>query len=1637
MARYTTRDIEEIIASSDLAENKKAGYARDSKNPDVWKRAGIQPRQAGAGQTGSASSSANVKTASGNTADSQMLNNIRKYTQKGYKNLNDSERAEMDSIMDAVSQSTSDAINNYSGEWDFSKAVLPGGTEFSGDDYDAYMKYWTDRSNERSAGNSGKTHLADEAFVKSALYNFPGAKQFARFWEEHIDPILGTNLVDSDALAEEMAQIQEDQKVASTAGALGGNLAGYYLGAKFASAIPVLGGAAGQAANSIANAATRGQMSQQAVQAGAKHIQNVLGDMTLDVTLDTLPQLIGAAQDGASAGDVAGLAAESTLQNLAINAGGELFGMAAPVALNRLRRANDSVSDRAAQQIPFLRNQAAQADNIEIPRLRDRIDQMGDLSALGEQTAKTGADTAESAYRAAAEAISEAAARQADNFVDMANVNDMDALDFAEAPNKIKSMPKTTVPGGSRFRTLDNEVSKLVRMYGDDSLLNDLDDFRKNIVEFENTGSVQAADNASRALGRLDSALQGRTYTDGGTRTKSGAQKRAGTTYTYGREYAGINDLVEDAQQQFDDVFENTGTLNELPALGDEDISEVIPESARERNPVSAMERRTDRLVYQDDSASGDEWDQLMAGTRQFFGGEDPDLDYLKRSQRQAARNGEYVTRTATNTLRNSETVKNNPQLQAILRDEIESGNLNFRTVTEDESIRAAKEALEKDSVAETERLMSSNWKNAQDFDGAMMVLKSAADSGDHDAVREIIQKIASEGHDAGVRLQALEKYSRTAEGAIAKAQNILDAEIRNWQAASPNDAKEAKRVADEILGRVDEMLSTRNVVDGDGIRRAVQDIVGNSRISGQIDGEDVNEIARLLQNGYADQVESTVNAILATQQYGISDETIDEVIAIFNDANKLPSNSRQRVALEQKAYALLANEVTTTNWRDKWDTWRYLSMLSKPATHERNMIGNVGMNIISGVKNNLAAVMEAGLDRIAPNRVQRTRSVLNPLSGTDRGLIRAAADDAENVAYRALSGSKYNATGGIKGQSKAFRSGPGRAIQWLADKNSGLLEAEDWIGLKAKYSTSLAGYLKANGLGVDALKSTDEAIQNVVNQGREFAINEAQRATFHEQSVLADRLSQFSRALNESSGKADNAIGMLIEGIVPFKKTPINIVKTAGRYSPLNIANAVKKGVQAVKSGKYTASEVLDSLASGLTGTGIMALGAYLGSQGIIRGSGTGDEEQDAFDELQGAQNYSLVTDDGSYTIDWAAPSVLPLLVGVELQQSMSDGGVDSSDIINAITSLADPIIETTMMSGISDALSAVQYADDDANVLSTFATNALTGYATQGIPSSLGAITRAIDNTRRTAYSDSTGAAGELEYTLNSTKNKIPFLSDDAPEYRDAWGRTQENYEGGGGLLGNLAYQFFSPGYYSEENTTPNDTYLQALYNSTGEATVLPKNISRTYDSGQKMTGEEYSEAQRIAGQTSYDFINALRDKRWDISASDQADIVSDLYGLSKAIALEEVVGKDMSDSNAKLYNIYQESGTRGLIDYLTMDADVKANAGGTKQADVIAYLQDSGMDDNTAGDYLVTSGKVSLDSDGERNNNGLVYDQYGGAGLYQYVQMNNYDFNGDGRKTQDDVIAFLDRSDMSPTQKAYFFRLRYPKSKNNPYS
>ena len=1113
--------------------------------------------------------------------------------------------------------------------------------------------------------------------------------------------------------------------------------------------------------------------------------------------------------------------------------------------------------------------------------------------------------------------------------------------DIAETVQKTRPIPKSEIPKTSKLSRLDSDVTKLVKWYGDDSDIDRLVEFRKVLSDFENTGSLEYLSKIDEIASQLETSMKGKTYTYKDRLNKNGSIKRKGTTYTYG-DTGGIDAALEDSLSAIDEIYTLKSTQ---PAI-------------QQNNEIPSFKNS-------DGMTNEEYFDTFLAGGKLESRTEIPRLEELKMSS------GEYVTKTATNTLSNSELFKNNPKMQQILQEEIDSGRMTFNTVTEDESIKAAQDAFKKDPVAEAERLMSSDsWKEAKDFDGGMMLLKSASDSGDYDTVRHMAKKIASEGHDAGVRLQALDKYSRTAEGTIAKAQSILDKQIKEWASNSVNDAAEVKRVSDLLKSEIKSISESASYQD---IESAVKSIIGESKISKQITDQDITEISRMLKKGYASDIENTIDTILATQQYGISDEIIEVVQNIFEQANKFGENSKKRVLLENKAYALLANEITNSSWQDKWDTWRYLSMLSKPATHERNIIGNVGMNVVSGVKNNIAAALESTVDAVSPNGIQRTKSILNPLSESDRSLISYAAKDADEVAYRALSGSKYGVKEGIEGQAKAFRSGPGKFIQKVADTNSALLEVEDYAGLKAKYSTSLAGYLKANKVDATIFDATDDASKAFLDKAREYAISEAKKATFHEESTFADALSKFSQNMRNSDNVRDKAIGAMIEGVVPFKKTPINIVKTAGRYSPLSIVDAVfNKLPKALKSsgnnaGKYTVSQAIDSLASGLTGTGIMMLGAYMGSKGLIRGKGTGDEAQDSFDQLRGQQNYSIQFGDGSYTIDWMAPSVLPLLVGVELQKAWEDkGNIDSSELFNSIASLADPIVETTMMSGVSNALSNVRYSDSDTGILSSFATGLATGYATQGIPSTLGAVARAIDNTRRDSSGTQKGVLGQLEYTLNSTKNKIPYLSEQMPEYRDAWGRTQENFSGGdGSLASNLAYQLFSPGYYSEGNTTSNDAYLQKLYDKTGESDILPKKVSRSYN-GEKIDPYTYSRVQKNVGQKSYELIDYLRTSdRSGMSDVMQAEIIPDIYSYAKDIALDKAGIKDLSGTNEKLAQIEEEQGTDALVAYLS-----------------ISKMEGSG------------------------SSGGLV---------------------------KDDWINYLDSSDLTPLQKAYIFRLKYPKSEN----
>lgn len=116
-----------------------------------------------------------------------------------------------------------------------------------------------------------------------------------------------------------MQNAQTQNPLAYGGGYLGGTMAEYALGSKLMTSLPVAGQALGKAGESLSKIPVLGKV-------GADHITNVLGDTTLDVALDTIPQLVSNVKDGKTVGQVASEAAKNVGTNLAYNVGGEALG---------------------------------------------------------------------------------------------------------------------------------------------------------------------------------------------------------------------------------------------------------------------------------------------------------------------------------------------------------------------------------------------------------------------------------------------------------------------------------------------------------------------------------------------------------------------------------------------------------------------------------------------------------------------------------------------------------------------------------------------------------------------------------------------------------------------------------------------------------------------------------------------------------------------------------------------------------------------------------------------------------------------------------------------------------------------------------------------------------------------------------------------------------------------------------------------------------------------------------------------------------------------------------------------------------------------------------------------------------------
>lgn len=731
-------------------------------------------------------------------------------------------------------------------------------------------------------------------------------------------------------------------------------------------------------------------------------------------------------------------------------------------------------------------------------------------------------------------------------------------------------------------------------------------------------------------------------------------------------------------------------------------------------------------------------------------------------------------------------------------------------------------------------------------------------------------------------------------------------------------------------------------------------DIAIIGRESGQ-NSQAIHMLKRLSPEGQLLALKATQrrinNSLVKSGKGGVSEigkETAQEFLKA--------RGNKKRGEIWDKEIERMANETEGT-WLDKLNAIRYASMLSGTATHVRNCLSNCAMQVAKAPTSAINAALEdvaaTAHDKILPNNspMARTRTLRSKSSSSDIELI-AYARKRWHDGDRDLmlnQGNRYEDVSGqfVRNQRVFGHSKAGNFAEKITKSVSNALTTEDMAFKYATYLTSLTSYMRANGISVaeantSAVKDNGASIE----KGVQFAFKEAAEATFTEDNKAADLISNLEKGLLG---------GVLVGGSMPFKKTPLNIMKRGVSYSPVGLAMTAYKLQDAVRTertekhynsetGKtekttetreprYTVNDVLHSLSENIMGTALMGIGYALASAGALTATGNDDDKRKSnYDSQMGDQNFAVVMDDGStYTIDWMAPAAMPMMAGVAAYEAVEKmRGTSASDESNvsiamdALSKIADPVFEMSCMQGVANSLKS--FSGDSGDIASTIGTNIALGYAGQFVPAPLGALARTMDDTVRSTY-DSGDFKGAKKWGRQQ-RNKIPGMSMQNEASIDVWGNERKREHAGddaGDYAMRFADNFISPGRFSSNKRTALDDKLTKLYEATGDSGVLPTRPTGTvtYDN-QKcvLTALEYTRLCTTQGQKSQryasDFVGSSAYKNLDDTT--KADIVGKLYKLAGYEAKKEALKKRGINYSDKGYENALESGVKPYEYYTT---------------------------------------------------------------------------------------------------------------------
>lgn len=557
---------------------------------------------------------------------------------------------------------------------------------------------------------------------------------------------------------------------------------------------------------------------------------------------------------------------------------------------------------------------------------------------------------------------------------------------------------------------------------------------------------------------------------------------------------------------------------------------------------------------------------------------------------------------------------------------------------------------------------------------------------------------------------------------------------------------------------------------------------------------------------------------------------------------------AKEMRAAEDAIYKAEAAKMPAT-FAAKWNAWRYMSMMGNVRTNVRNIEGNAAFVPYKVAKDKLGALAE----KVLLPKDQRTKSLVQ-----DADLLAWAKEDTKTdlvqdaLQYTGLLGDDAS-TQKLEEGKRVFKNNALEGYRKLAEE---LPAKGDALFKNSYYARSLAGFLKARGISVDDITSGN-VDQKILTEARNYSINEAMKATFNDANALSDFVSNIGRS--EDSNPVAKVANAMMEGVLPFRRTPANIIVRFKDYSPIGLLQGVWDAAKNVNSGKITAAGAIDEICAGVTGTGAMMLGyAMAKGMGGVKLTGSDVDEDE---KRQGHQQYALEFSIGgqeySFKIDWAAPANLPLFVGANIAQMREDGGNDAdvstfSKFLTAGKGMFEPMLELSMLSSLNELLSSGKYTGESG--LYQTATGMITSYLTQAVPAILRQADTASQKYAQTTYANS---ADPNIRELQRTAANLPFVGRAFKTDKvDAWGEKVDN----GSAAVRAFNAFVNPGTLKKIQESPLEQEITRL-NGTQESNVSPDSVPRVvsytdtdgeYIEDLRLTDDQYEKWATTQGQT-----------------------------------------------------------------------------------------------------------------------------------------------------------------------------------------